>query len=493
MNPGGAKSAAATSGDALKGNASKSSWLDPRWIETSFWNVLESTPDAMLLVDTAGKIVLVNRQAEVLFGYPRQELLGRPVETLLPHRYRHGHIGHRARYAEHPHTRAMGAGLDLYGLRRDGSEFPVEISLSPIETGESTLVMSAIRDVSDRKRFERQLQEKNRALEVAYQELEAFSYSISHDLRAPVRAMRGFARILAEELPEEISKEARHCLERIENSAERMSQLIDGLLSLARLARQPLARSRINPSLVAQEVLNELRAELKGRAVDIQIEAMPVCEADPTLVHQIYVNLLSNALKYTRNRNPAVIRVSALSVEGSCVYQIEDNGAGFDMRHAGKLFRVFQRLHHAAEFEGIGVGLALVQQIVQRHGGRVWAEAKPNRGATFSFTLSPPPEPPTASGARSFQNPCLRRDFKSTGALISLPLWVVRKSIVIRSETDDFDKIFAQAASWRDAARVAGGAKSPAWSLAMLWQDLHRSLRRYLDRLPSRFPIKARG
>lgn len=400
MNQGGAKSAAGGSGDVLSKNASKSSWLDPRLIETSFWNVLESTPDAMLLVDAAGKIVLLNRQAEALFGYPRQELLGRPVEILLPHRYRHAHVDHRAHYAEHPHTRAMGAGLDLYGLRRDGSEFPVEISLSPIETGESTLVMSAIRDVSDRKRFERQLQEKNRALEIAYQELEAFSYSISHDLRAPVRAMRGFARMLAEELPRDISKDAQHCLERIENSAERMSQLIDGLLSLARLARQPLAKSWINPTLVAQEVMKELCAELKDRAVDIQIETMPFCEADATLLHQIYVNLLSNALKYTRTRNPAVIRVSALSVDGNCVYRIEDNGTGFDMRHASKLFRVFQRLHHAAEFEGIGVGLALVQQIVQRHGGRIWAEARPRRGATFSFTLSPSPKPPPASGAR---------------------------------------------------------------------------------------------
>jgi PAS domain S-box-containing protein len=381
-------------------------WLDPRSIESNFWNVLECTPDAMLLVDSAGRIVQVNHQAEALFGYPRQKLLGNPVEILLPPRFREAHVRHRTHYAGHPHARGMGIGLDLYGLRRDGSEFPAEISLSPIRTGKTTLVMSAIRDVSDRKRVERQLQEKNTALQLAYQELEAFSYSISHDLRAPVRAMRGFARVLAEQLPEPVTEAARHALHRIEESAVRMSELIDGLLSLARLARQPLSKSRINPSAVAQEVIQELRTEFNGRSVVIKVSKMPMCEADPTLLHQVFVNLLSNALKYTRGRNPAVIRVNSLSRDGACIYRIQDNGVGFDMRHAGRLFRMFQRLHLATEFEGTGVGLALIQQIIQRHEGRIWAEAKPDQGATFSFTLAPPPgSPPSSRPQRSQSYP----------------------------------------------------------------------------------------
>jgi PAS domain S-box-containing protein len=397
MKAGHAKPGAGVSVEKLTVGKERDVVLDPESLETSFWSVLESTPDAMLLVDSAGRIVLVNRQAEVLFGYPRQELLGKPVEMLMPLRFREPHVHHRTHYAGHPHVRAMGARLNLYGLRRDGSEFPVEISLSPIETGESTLVMSAIRDVSDRKRAERELQEKNTALQLAYEELEAFSYSISHDLHAPVRAVRGFARVLAAQLPGPVPEAARVALRRIEESACRMNELIDGLLSLARLARQPLSKSRINLSAVAREVIQELRSDLDSRVVDIQVAKMPMCEADPTLVRQVFVNLLSNALKFTRGRNPAVIRVSALTLDGACVYRIQDNGVGFEMLHAGRLFRMFQRLHPASEFEGTGIGLAHVQQIIQRHEGRIWAEAKLNQGATFSFTLAPPSGSPPSS------------------------------------------------------------------------------------------------
>jgi PAS domain S-box-containing protein len=380
--------------------AARDLWTSPHLLETSFRHVLESTPDAMLLVNAAGRIVMVNRQTEVLFGYPRQELLGEPVEILMPERFRQAHGQHRVGYAHHPHTRAMGVGLELYGLRRDGSEFPVEISLSPIETGESTLVMSAIRDVSDRKRIEQELREKNEELQLANQELEAFSYSISHDLRAPVRAMRGFAQLLADELPEPMSADVRRALQRIEESANRMSLLIDGLLSLARFARQSITRTQVNPAHIARAVIQDLRPELDGRAVDIKIGKLPVCEADPTLLRQVFANLLSNAFKYSRNCDPALIRISAVQSDGASVYRIQDNGVGFDMRHAGKLFRVFQRLHHADQFEGIGVGLALVQQIVQRHGGRIWAEAKPEQGASFFFTLAPSQAVPRPSATR---------------------------------------------------------------------------------------------
>jgi len=224
-------------------------------------------------------------------------------------------------------------------------------------------------------------------LEAANRELEAYSYTVSHDLRAPLRAINGFTTILFDEHAAELSETARDFLERVHESGKHMGELVDDLLAFSRLGRQPMRKQSVNTSEVASNAWAQVSAELEGRQVTFHIGDLPMCESDPLLLEQVFVNLLSNAVKYSRPREVATIDVAAEVKAGETVYSVRDNGVGFDMQYADRLFRVFQRLHRADEYEGTGVGLATVQRIVERHGGRVWAQAEPDKGATFYFTL----------------------------------------------------------------------------------------------------------
>lgn len=235
--------------------------------------------------------------------------------------------------------------------------------------------------------LEQRVLERTAQLQEAIDELEAFSYSVSHDLRAPLRSMDGFSRILEERHGPAMSADARAQLGRIRNAAHRMGRLIDELLRFSRLSRQPLRRRRVNLRRLVNEALEELAEECQGRDVEISVADLPCCSADPGLLKQVLLNLLQNALKFTRNRPVARIEIGARLDGGQTIVFVRDNGAGFDMRYADKLFGVFQRLHRALEYPGTGVGLAICQRIIHRHGGRIWAEASPDVGATLSFTL----------------------------------------------------------------------------------------------------------
>jgi light-regulated signal transduction histidine kinase (bacteriophytochrome) len=224
-------------------------------------------------------------------------------------------------------------------------------------------------------------------LAAANKELEAFSYSVSHDLRAPLRAIDGFGRILLEEYSADLPEQGQRYFQLIRGNAQQMGRLIDDLLAFARLSRQPLRKRSVDPAELVRECLDELRAEQDGRQVETRIGELLECAADPALLKQVWINLLANALKYTRQREPAVIEIASQAEGAETIYIVRDNGVGFDMRYSDKLFGVFQRMHRAEDYEGTGVGLAIVQRIIHRHGGRIWAEAAVGRGATFYFTL----------------------------------------------------------------------------------------------------------
>jgi light-regulated signal transduction histidine kinase (bacteriophytochrome) len=240
--------------------------------------------------------------------------------------------------------------------------------------------------------LERRVAERTAELATANKELQAFAYSVAHDLRAPLRHINAFSKLLADHLGSSLDQDARHYLDTIQGGAHNMASMVDDLLNLSRVARKELTLEVTGLNSLVEEVVKELKPETKEREIEWQIARLPFVECDPVLMKQVFVNLLSNAVKFTRPRSRAVVEVNQMTVDGQPATFVRDNGVGFSMKYSDKLFGVFQRLHRQEDFEGTGVGLATVQRIIHKHGGRIWAEAELNTGATFYFTLGTPQE-----------------------------------------------------------------------------------------------------
>jgi PAS domain S-box-containing protein len=360
-------------------------------------SVVEQSEDAILTRDLDDVIMSWNPGAEKLYGYSAQHAIGRTARELqlrdlserdyerLLTRIRGAH---RVRF-ESRCTTQSGVAVYVFGtagpLYDDSGRHIGEIVVARDVTALREARNALLRLNDD---LERRVAERTAQLEAAYREAEALSYSIAHDLRAPLRAISGYAKILEEELAPVLPDTSQAYLQRMYSNAVRLGTLIDALLSLQRLSRQPLARSRVRLNEAVDDALNWLRSEQPGRDIEFDVEDLGEAEIDPALIRLAFANLLSNAMKFTRGRSPAHIRVGLAERGAERIYFVQDNGAGFDMRFVDKLFGVFQRLHPEAEYEGSGIGLASVYRVVQRHGGRIWAEGEVDRGATFYFTLA---------------------------------------------------------------------------------------------------------
>ncbi|QXE90934.1 PAS domain S-box protein [Geomonas subterranea] len=361
---------------------------------TMLERLFETAPDAIVVVDGGGVIRKVNQQAEVIFGYMREELVGQRIELLIPKRFHKRHRQHLRNYFSDPRARKMGIGLELYGRHKNGAEIPVDIMLNPIETQESTWVFAVIRDITIQKQGEAKILELNLALRhqleqlaATNRELESFSYSVSHDLRAPLRHIIGFVDLLNSKAGTGLDEKSRHYLDVIGGAAKKMGLLIDDLLAFSRMGRSEMMKGWVDLALLVREIVADLQADLQDREVEWEIGQLPVVLGDAAMLRQVLINLIGNAVKFTRSRAVARIAIGAVRQENEQEIFVRDNGVGFDEAYANKLFGLFQRLHANEEFEGTGVGLAIVQRIVLRHGGRVWAEGGVGTGACFWFSL----------------------------------------------------------------------------------------------------------
>jgi PAS domain S-box-containing protein len=366
-------------------------------MEGRYRGLLEAAPDAMVVVNQAGEIVLLNVQAEKQFGYRRDELLGQKVKNIIPEGFAERLLADALRSEEDALAQQIGTGIELNGRRKNGSEFPIEIMLSPLESAEGILVTAAVRDITMRKRAEAHLLQKVEELNRSNEELQQFAYIASHDLQEPLRMVASYTQLLSRRYKGKLDSNADEFISFAVDGASRMQRLIKDLLAYSRVGTKAKDLVDTSSEEALQQALINLRGAVEESGAQVTHDPLPIVVADEMQLIQLFQNLVGNAIKY---QNPGIPRVhisAARNGEKRWTFSVRDNGLGIDSQYFEKIFGMFQRLHKREEFEGTGVGLAICKKIVERHGGSISVESELGHGSTFCFALGESEKSPSKS------------------------------------------------------------------------------------------------
>jgi PAS domain S-box-containing protein len=370
------------------GVASKVAETHLAQMEGKYRGLLEAAPDAMVVVNQGGEIVLLNVQAEKQFGYRRDELLGQKVTNIIPVGFAERLIADDLRSAEDALAQQIGTGIELIAQRKDGSEFPIEIMLSPLESGEGTLVTAAIRDISLRKKDAEVLLGKVEELNRSNEELGQFAYIASHDLQEPLRMVASYTQLLSRRYKGKLDADADDFITFAVDGASRMQRLIQDLLAYSRIGTKGSVLRHASSEDALQQALVSLRGSIEGSGALVTHDPLPAVLADEMQLAQLFQNLVGNAIKYQKPGIPRVHISAASNGDRKWSFAVKDNGLGIDPQYFERIFGMFQRLHKREEFSGTGIGLAICKKIVERHGGNISVESSPGHGSTFKFALS---------------------------------------------------------------------------------------------------------
>ena len=362
--------------------------------EAGFRTFAELAPDAVLLADVRGVIRFANLECERLFRYNRQELAGKSIEQLVPERFREGHVAHRADHAKTPKKRRLRSGLELFARRKDGTEFPAEISLSPIHTESGLMTCAMVRDMTEVKELLEKARRTSERLAAANAELEQFASIAAHDLQEPLRTIAGASHQLADQFGPQLGAEGQEQIDNLLQGARRMQLLLDALRDYARAGIPTLPLRPFSLGNPLRSAIGNLKALIDSTGARLTAEPLPNVPGDEVRLTQVFQNLISNAVKFS-GPEPPRIHVSAQDCGREWEISVKDNGIGIDPRHFQRLFVVFQRLHPRDRFPGMGMGLAICKKIVEQHGGSIWVESSHEEGTIFHFTL--PKEPRDAA------------------------------------------------------------------------------------------------